>query len=78
MSLSEVLDETLKEVPLGLHSDKPPVYKLTDHGFTIYPLGSNGIDDGGIYSWDETNGREADSHEFAAKITIRYRDETRP
>ena len=77
-SLDEVLDDNLKEVPLGLHSEKPPVYKQTDHGFTIYPRGKNGVDDGGVDTYDVTGRNDGDSDEYRAKITIRYRGESRP
>ena len=38
----------LNEVPIDPFSDKPLVYRKTDDGFTLYSVGLNFIDDGGM------------------------------
>ena len=46
-SLAEITDDRLPTVPVDLFSGKPLVYKVLPDGFVIYPVGENGIDDGG-------------------------------
>ena len=38
----------LSEVPIDPYSDKPLVYRQTDDGFTLYSVGYNFMDDGGV------------------------------
>jgi hypothetical protein len=38
----------LSEVPIDPFSDQPLVYKKTDNGFTLYSVGYNFKDDGGV------------------------------
>jgi hypothetical protein len=51
----ETLDELLKEgyitsIPMDPYSDKPLVYKKTDTNFTLYSVGADFKDDGGVSS----------------------------
>jgi hypothetical protein len=46
-SLGDVLDDRLNKLPSDLLSGKPLVYRVLADGFVIYPVGMNGIDDGG-------------------------------
>ncbi len=57
--LEDVLDDKLKEIPPGLFSDQPLVYRVLDDGFTIYPVGENGVDDGGERKPDRLEGGSA-------------------
>ncbi|MHC4220946.1 MAG: hypothetical protein ACYST9_00875, partial [Planctomycetota bacterium] len=43
----------LKEMPMDPFSGKPLVYKKTDDGFTLYSVGLNFTDDGGIVGRDK-------------------------
>ena len=43
----------LKELPMDPWSDKPLVYKKTDTGFTLYSIGKNFVDDGGVMAKDK-------------------------
>jgi hypothetical protein len=49
-SPAEILDTTLTAIPVDPASNKPLVYRklLGREGYIIYPLGSNGIDNGGL------------------------------
>jgi len=56
--LSESLDilvakGLLDEVPIDLFSDKPFAYRRTEDGFTLYSVGLNFTDDGGVPGTDE-------------------------
>jgi hypothetical protein len=65
-NLQELLNKGLiKEIPLDPYSDKPLVYKKTEKGFTLYSVGPDFIDNGGIMGvdkdgkprlWNETGG----------------------
>jgi hypothetical protein len=44
----------LKQVPMDPYSDKPLVYKKTDNNFTLYSVGENFINDGGIVAYYST------------------------
>ncbi len=55
-SLTDVLDESMPEIPQGTYSNQPVVYRTTPTGFVIYGLGTNGIDDGGGGDQDESDG----------------------
>ncbi len=55
--LPELLDDLiekglLNEIPKDPFSDEPLVYRKTDDGFTIYSVGLNFIDDGGVLGTD--------------------------
>ncbi len=62
--LEDVLDDQLKEIPSGLFSEKPLVYRVLDDGFTIYDVGENGIDEGGE--------RQPDRQEGGPAFRVRY------
>ena len=48
-SLDVLIDKgLLKKVPIDPFSDKPLVYKKTEDGFTLYSVGENFKDDGGV------------------------------
>ncbi len=64
-TLSEVLDEQLKQLPDCLYSGKPLFYKVQEGGFSIYPAGDNGVDDGGGQQPDYQEGPAAFDVEFA-------------
>jgi hypothetical protein len=56
-SWDELLEKGyLKIIPMDPYSDKPLVYKKTDKGFTLYSVGLNFVDDGGIRGTDN-NGK---------------------
>jgi hypothetical protein len=65
-NLEGLLNKSLiKEIPLDPYSDKPLVYKKTEKGFTLYSVGPDFIDNGGIMGvdkdgkprlWNETGG----------------------
>ncbi|RKY05001.1 MAG: hypothetical protein DRP56_09405 [Planctomycetota bacterium] len=42
-----------KTIPMDPYSDGPLIYKKTDAGFTLYSVGSNFIDDGGVPGTDK-------------------------
>lgn len=42
---------------IDLFSDQPLVYRATAGGFIIYPVGEDGIDNGGGAKPDETEGK---------------------
>jgi type II secretory pathway pseudopilin PulG len=54
----------LKELPIDPWSDKPLIYRKTDTGFTLYSVGLNFKDDGGVpakdkeakITWDDKEG----------------------
>ncbi len=43
----------LKELPIDSYSDKPLIYRKTDTGFTLYSIGRNFKDDGGVMAKDK-------------------------
>jgi hypothetical protein len=48
-SLDVLIDNgLLKVMPIDPFSDKPLIYKKTDEGFTLYSVGLNFTDDGGV------------------------------
>ena len=48
-SLQVLVDSgLLTEIPIDPFSDKPLVYKKTDRDFTLYSVGDNFEDDGGV------------------------------
>ena len=48
-SLDVLVDKgLLNEVPIDPYSDKALVYRTTNNGFTLYSVGYNFIDDGGV------------------------------
>ena len=52
-SLQELIKaDHLKELPIDPWSDKPLVYKKTNAGFTLYSVGLNFKDDGGVIARD--------------------------
>ncbi len=51
-TLNAVADEKLSTVPPDVWSGKPLVFRVLADGFTIYPVGENGVDDGGGESPD--------------------------
>jgi hypothetical protein len=63
-SLAEILDDKLATVPVDLHSGKPLIYKVFPDGFTIYPVGSDGVDNGG--------GMKPDHEEFNGGFEVHY------
>jgi hypothetical protein len=63
-SLAEILDDKITAVPVDLYTSKPLVYKLLPDGFTIYPVGSDGIDNGG--------GMQPDNQEFYGGFDVHY------
>lgn len=44
----ELVPEYLQEVPEDPWSDKPLRMRKTEEGLTIYSVGANGVDDGGL------------------------------
>ena len=63
-SLDEIVDQRLTPVPVDLFSGNALVYRLTADGFAIYPVGQDGIDNGG--------GMEPDATEGACKFEVKY------
>ena len=64
--LEEVLDGRMREVPVGIFSGGPLVYRVMRDGFSIQNLGPNGKDDG----IDTTSGKRKDEHE--GDFRVRY------
>jgi len=63
-SLDAVVDESLRPLLVDLFSNKPLVYRTAAGGFTIYPVGEDGIDNGGGLKPDET--------EAGCRFEVRY------
>lgn len=63
-SLAEITDDRLPAVPVDLYSGKPLIYKVFPDGFTIYPVGSDGSDNGG--------GMKPDHQEFYGGFEVHY------
>jgi hypothetical protein len=63
-SLTKVLDNKMKTLPVDLLSGKPLIYRVLPTGFTIYPVGENGIDDGA--------GVKPDVWEYSCNFEVRY------
>jgi len=47
-----VEQDYLEALPMDPYSDKPLVYRRTDEGFTLYSVGLNFVDDGGVLGTD--------------------------
>ncbi len=54
--LDELVPKQLKKVPLDPFNGKPLRYRLTDKGYLLYGVGSNGQDDGGTTCSDNPPG----------------------
>jgi hypothetical protein len=52
-TLEALVPDFLPELPVGPHHGRPLVYVVRDHGFTVYALGVNGVDDGGVARSDD-------------------------
>jgi hypothetical protein len=63
-TLDEVIDDTLRTIPVDLFTGTPHVYKVVTDGFVIYSAGSNGIDEGG--------GEAPDHIEFFTAFGVHY------
>ena len=55
---------SIRKTKWRLFSGKPLIYKIFPDGFVIYPVGDNGIDDGG--------GMQPDRIEFLSNLEVRY------
>ena len=47
-SLQDLVPDYLGSVPLDPFDGKPLRYRVTDHGYIVYSIGADGVDDGGM------------------------------
>ncbi len=52
-SLAALSPKIIKAVPVDPFNDKPLVYRVTEAGYVLYSVGSNGEDDGGKMDWND-------------------------
>lgn len=55
-SLAELTPKYLADAPVDPYTGQPMFYKVTPEGFSIYAVGRNGVDDGGVFDKVEDAG----------------------